>query len=70
MKKRVVHVLLVLIVCSLALVFPAASVENRNIAFNSDRNDNYEIHVMYPDGFGQNQTYEQFNGGAISKCGK
>ena len=53
MKKMVVYVLLVFIVCSLALVLPAASIENGDIAFNTDRNDNYEIHVMYPDGFGQ-----------------
>jgi Tol biopolymer transport system component len=53
MKNTLVYLLLALLLCSLAVILPAAAADNGKIAFTSYRDSNSEIYVMNADGTGQ-----------------
>ena len=53
MKKMLLHVLLVLMLCSLILILPATSAENGKIVFTSERDSYNDVYVMNADGTGQ-----------------
>jgi hypothetical protein len=53
MKKTVVILCIVIVLCSLVMVMPVAAAGNGKIAFTTDRDGNSEIYVMNADGTGQ-----------------
>jgi PKD repeat protein len=57
MRKRLVPVLLVVMLCSIFFVFQATAVVNGKIAFSSDPNFNPDIYTMNPDGTEQNPSH-------------
>ena len=67
MKKILVHVLLVLMLCSLVLLLPAAAVTNGKIAFESVRDGNGEIYVMNADGTGQTRLPNESQFGLVPR---